>query len=200
MSEKLRKSLLSRVKWRAGEKQPPAGERSIRRDHPQAISTLAMQKVEGSSPFSRSERKPRKSRGFLFLVVSADAYASSYNNYVRQMTLWRVCRGYSQQKSRRMWSARDASERNDDVPQSRSGFSGCEGRVQSRTPGFRSPFTAEGLERVSDQFDEVMRGLLTYARRPLTGEGVARVVRWTLLPQRRRPWKFRTHSLAGSLM
>jgi hypothetical protein len=54
-----------------------------------------------------------------------------------------------------------------------------DGRGQSLAPGFRSPFTAEELARVSDQFDEVTRGPLTYARRPLTVEEVVRVLRWT---------------------
>ena len=46
-------------------------------------------------------------------------------------------------------------------------------------PDLRAPFTADELERVGDQFDEVMRGLVTYARRRLTVEEVVRALRWT---------------------
>lgn len=55
----------------------------------------------------------------------------------------------------------------------------CDGRTQLVTPELRTPFTAEELERVSDQFDELVRALLRYARRPFTVEDVVRVLRWT---------------------
>jgi hypothetical protein len=55
----------------------------------------------------------------------------------------------------------------------------CDGRIHSVAPEHRTPFTAEALERVSDQFDELARGLLTYARRPLAVEDIVRALRWT---------------------
>ena len=48
-----------------------------------------MQKVEGSSPFSRSQTGPRRSPGFVARIVSLDGHASLYNNSVQQMALRR---------------------------------------------------------------------------------------------------------------
>jgi hypothetical protein len=60
----------------------------------------------GFESLQRSHESPANRRAFSFRVVSADAYASSYDNSVQQMALRRVCRlaseVSSQQRSRNM--------------------------------------------------------------------------------------------------
>jgi hypothetical protein len=55
----------------------------------------------------------------------------------------------------------------------------CDGRIDSVRPALRTPFTLEELQRVSDQFEEIVRGLVAGAKRPLRPDDIVRALRWT---------------------
>ena len=55
----------------------------------------------------------------------------------------------------------------------------CDGQIDSARPALRTPFTFEQLERVSDQFEAFVRGLVATAKRQLTSDDVVRALRWT---------------------
>ena len=55
----------------------------------------------------------------------------------------------------------------------------CDGRIYSVRPALRAPFTSEELERVGEQFEECIRGVIASAKRHLAPDDIARLLRWT---------------------